>query len=205
MLLIIRKSDARVLARYSVWPDEPQAATRAIAATARNHGLEGAELVAHYVSDPELAASLDRAELEEIAPTLDDQGQVTSLALSPAPTLWLHVALSGGDGEVPPGIKNDGQDALKVSVALRAGPQADAQLVSADGAFRVTVRDDTGAIYDVVKISLSGGQTSFSYTTDGRPGLCRLDERDLAPISAGEATYRLRLANPVEFKVYREL
>ncbi len=205
MLLIIRKSDARVLARYGAWPDEPQAAQRALAATARNHGLNSDELTAHYVSDPELAARLDQAELGEITATLDDQGAVSSLNVSPTPTLWLHVSLSGGDGDSPPGIKNDGTDALTVSVALRAGPEADAQLVPASGAFRVTVRDDSGAIYDVVKISLSNGQGSFSYTTDGRPGVCRLEEGDLAPISAGGTTYRLRLAQPVEFKVYREV
>jgi hypothetical protein len=205
MLLIIRKSDAQVLARLTAWPDEPQATERAIAATARNHDLEPAELVAHYVSDPALATELDQAGLEEIAVTLDDQGAVTGLSVQPTPTLWLHVSLSGGDGDTPPGIKNDGADALTVNVALRAGPEPDAQLVPANGGFRVSVRDDSGAIYDVVKVSLSDGQGSFSYTTDGRPGVCRLEEGDLAPITAGDTTYRLRLANPVEFKVYREL
>jgi len=205
MLLIIRKSDARVLARYTVWQGDAEAEARAIAATARNHGLEPADLVPHHVSDPDLAARLDQAELEEIAPTLDDQGAVTSLDVSPTPTLWLHVSLSGGDGDTPPGIKNDGTDTLTVNVALRAGPEPEAPLVPASGSFRVTVRDDTGAVYDVVKVSLASGQASFAYTTGGRPGLCRLEERDLAPLTAGDTTYRLRLAQPVEFKVYREL
>jgi hypothetical protein len=205
MLLIIRKRDAQVLARLTAWPDDSQATERALAATARNHGLEPADLTAHYVSDPELVARLDQAGLEEIAATLDDQGEVSSLSVSPTPTLWLHVTLSGGDGDTPPGIKNDGQDALTVEVALRAGPEPDASLVPADGAWRITIRDDAGAIYDVVKVGLASGQANFSYTTDGRPGLCRLDERDLAPITAGNTTYRLRLASPVEFKVYREV
>lgn len=205
MLLIIRKSDAQVLARLTAWPDESQATERAIAATARNHDLEPADLVAHYVSDPELVARLDQAELEEIAVTLDDQGAVASLSVSPTPTLWLHVALSGGDGDTPPGIKNDGTDALSVSVALRSGQDPSSPVVPVTGAWRITIRDDTGAIYDVVRITLTDGQANFSYTTTGRTGLCRLDERDLAPLTAGEATYRLRLARPVEFKVYREL
>ena len=205
MLLIIRKRDARVLARLTAWPDEDQATARALQVTACNYGLEPEDLAAHHVADPDLAARLDQAPLEDIRISLDDQARVASLSVSSPPILWLHVSLSGGDSEVPPGIKNDGQDALTVGVALRSGPESDAQIVPASGAWRITLRDDTGAVYDVVKVTLTGGRASFSYTTDGRPGLCRLDERDLAPITAGDTTYRLRLARPVEFKVYREV
>ncbi len=145
------------------------------------------------------------AALEAMTVRRDDQGQITAVELPRQ--LWLHLDISGGDGDDPPGIKNDGAHALAISAALRASEDPDSPLVEVDGDWRITIRDDTGAIYDVVKVSMTSGRVTISYTTSARPALCRLDESDFAPLPdpAGGAPYTIRLAGQTRWKVYRTL
>jgi hypothetical protein len=128
--------------------------------------------------------------------------------VSPAPAdpeVWLHLAVTGGDGDTPPGVLNDGVDALTVTAAIRSGSGQADPVVPLEGAWRITIRDDVGAVYDVVKVTLTAGESSVAYTTSGRTAVCQVLESDFLPVEVSGVTYRVRLAAPVAFKVYREL
>lgn len=133
-------------------------------------------------------------------------GVVISIAPAPEPSaVYLHLGIGGGDGDDPPGIVNDGQQALLVDVALRAGPDPGSPVLPVSGDWRVTIRDDTGAIYDVVRLTITAGQAQVSYTSNQRPAICQILERDFYPVQAGGVTYQVRLVGSTVFKVYRVL
>ncbi len=153
------------------------------------------------VSGPEQAAAARR-----LTATIED-GQVTAVTAAPPKEVWLHVAITGGDGDDPPGILNDGTDALSITATLRATVDPASPVIPVSGTWRVTVRDDTGAIYDVVKVQMNAGVVSASYTTTSRPAVCELREQDFTPVPdpAGGEPYTVRLAGQAAWKVYREL
>lgn len=152
--------------------------------------------------DPALGLEPD---LHQVRAAIED-GQVTAItSATQAPAVYLHLGIGGGDGDDPPGIVNDGQQALLVDVALRAGPDLGSPVLPVSGDWRVTIRDDTGAIYDVVRLTITAGQAQVSYTSNQRPAVCQILERDFIPVQAGGVTYQVRLVGRPVFKVYRVL
>jgi hypothetical protein len=205
MLLVIDTTSARVLARYSAWAGDQEAITRALAATAANHGLDPGDLLAHLVDDPDQAQELDQAPLPDIQPSIAD-GQVTGVSVAPAPTtLYLHVDISGHSGTyqgVPlfaPG------DPMSVQVALRTGTEPDSTLVPISGTWPIPVLAADGSEYDRVFVQTSEGQAGFTYPIPERTGRCSLSEQGLDRIEYGGATYQICLAQPVTFYVGRTL
>ncbi len=143
------------------------------------------------------------------------EGAVTAVAAIIEPTVWLHHSLSGGDGATVPGIPLDGSQALSVSVELRLGQDAASDLIpetpAVAGPWRITLRDQAGAVYDVVRATVdSQGRGDFAYTppTGGRAARCHLSQADLTTVTIGGQEYKVRLANPAvpevgHFVVYR--
>lgn len=137
--------------------------------------------------------------------TATESGGAWTVSIAPPNNVWLHVAVSGGDGNDPPGILNNGSDALTITATLRATADPASPKIEVDGAWRITIRDDAGASYDMVKVQMTAGVVNASYTTTFRPAECELRESDFDPVTAGDKTYVVRLAAPARWKVYRNL
>lgn len=179
------------------WPSEAQARQDAAASGV---DLTGSD---HYEIEADgLAAQLTGGQK---VVTIEG-GQVASVEPAPGlPEVYLHFGITGGDGMDPPGIINDGADALTVDISLRGGPGAADPVIPVSGIWRVAVRDEGGDIYDVVKVAVAGGQATVSYTSSQRPAICKLEQRDLDTVESGGVTYRVVLAGDTAFRVYREL
>lgn len=194
MPIYVFDPDGKCLERNQVNPAPPLEAFQA------NHGPG---VILHAVDhDP-----YPEAPLNELTGHIEG-GVVTGMELIPtaqAPAVYLHLGIGGGDGDDPPGIVNDGQQALLVDVALRAGPDPGSPVLPVSGDWRVTIRDDTGAIYDVVRLTITAGQAQVSYTSNQRPAVCQILERDFIPVQAGGVIYQVRLVGRPVFKVYRVL
>ncbi len=182
------------------WPPE-----ETVARAAAETGLDPADLLTWTPPNAETARALVVLPLDSLVAILEG-GQVVEVGPAPAdPELWLHLSITGGDGDTPPGVLNDGVDALAVAAALRVGPGGSDPVVPVDEAWRITVRTDTGAVYDVVRVGLVEGLANVSYTTSGATAVCQVLESDFLPLAVAGSTYRVRLAAPVVFKIYREL
>lgn len=122
--------------------------------------------------------------------------------------LFLHIALTDGDGIDPIGMINDGVDAISISAAFRETEDPASNILAMiNGMWRVVIRDSDRLVYDIIGVNFVNGMASFSYKTTNRPAICKLHESDLnaLPIVFGETEYKIVLVNPVEFKVYRTL
>ena len=62
-------------------------------------------------------------------------------APSDLPALYIHTVLSGGDGLVPPGIKNDGIDFLAASITVRQAADPESAIIPLSGNWRLLIRD----------------------------------------------------------------
>ena len=131
---------------------------------------------------------------------------VTGQTWTPLTYLYLHIDMVDGDGKEPIGIKNDGVDYMTVTVTFRATDNPASPVIEAiNDEWRVLIRDNTSAIYDVVLIVFTNGVVEFQYKTTNRPAVCTLDEDDLEFINLGEDVYKLKIANEAKFTVYRVL
>lgn len=121
--------------------------------------------------------------------------------------LFIHLAMSGGDGRDPIGIRNNGIDALNVVATFRESENPSSPVITAiDGvSWRITVRNAKGDIYDIVDVAFAAGVASFAYTTDNKPDVCQILESDFEQIEIGGTTYTLKLIGDNIFKVYRQL
>ena len=120
--------------------------------------------------------------------------------------LFLHITLTGGDGIDPIGMINDGVDAISISAAFRGTEDPTSNILTMiSGMWRVVIRDSDRLVYDIIGVDFTEGVSTFQYKTTGKPAICKLKEADLnaIPIVIGETVYKIVLANPVEFKVYR--
>lgn len=119
--------------------------------------------------------------------------------------VFAHISITGGDGLTPPGICNDGVNALDISLAIRSGPMPDSPLLPISGTWRILIRSKDGPIYDIVSIQVTDGLGEARYTTTLPPCECTISEDDFDQLEYGGASYRVRLASPVAIKVYRTL
>lgn len=209
MLCVVNRNTGAVVHRTALsasgpvmhLPSVPETIARVVAET----GLNPADLLTWTPPDVDTARALAALPPESLAATLEG-GQVVEVGPAPTgPEIWLHLAITGGDGDTPPGVKNDGVDALAVAATLRVGPGGSDPVVPVDEAWRITIRTDTGAVYDVVRVGLVEGLANVSYTTSGATAVCQVLESDFLPVAVAGTTYRVRLAAPVVFKIYREL
>jgi hypothetical protein len=121
--------------------------------------------------------------------------------------LFIHLAMTGGDGRDPIGIQNNGIDALNVVATFRQSESPSSAVITAiDGAsWRITVRNAKGDVYDIVDVAFTAGVASFAYTTNNKPDVCRILEADFEQIEISGTTYQLKLIGDSTFKVYRQL
>jgi hypothetical protein len=120
--------------------------------------------------------------------------------------LYVHLGLVG-DGRIPVGIKNDGVDTLSVTATFRQTEDPLSTVITAVTAmsWRITIRDVTNNIYDIIDVTFTDGIASFDYTTDNKANICQILESDFEEITVGETTYAIRLFGDNTFKVYRAL
>jgi hypothetical protein len=150
----------------------------------------------------------EAAEVYQAGTTFDLSGdEPAAVPPEPPSEVWLHLSVAGGDGEDPPGAPTDGSAPLSVSAALRATQDpASAILAGVNRSYRITVRDDQGAVYDVRKITLASGEmAAVNYFGTGEPGVCEVLESDFDQVESGGTTYTVRLAQPVRFKFFGTL
>jgi len=122
--------------------------------------------------------------------------------------LFLHIDLSDGDGIDPIGMLNNGIDTISIAAAFRETEDpASAVLTVINGMWRVVIRDSDNLVYDIIGVNFTNGESNFQYTTSNKAAICTIKESDLnaIPIVMGETTYKIKLVNPVTFKVYRVL
>ena len=136
--------------------------------------------------------------------------------------IYVHIDITGGDGEDVVGIKNDGTDSCTITATIRSGIESDSTIINAvSSSWRVNIRNLAGSIADVVKITFVNGQVTFNYTTlpNAQCGTYFISPEDVyEEFEMGGTTYKFTLvqrcesseATPTEpiwpcFKVYREL
>jgi len=121
--------------------------------------------------------------------------------------LYIHLEMTDGDGREPIGIKNDGVDGLSVVATFRQSEDPESSvLTSVTGmSWRVTIRDISNQVYDIVDVTFTNGVSSFVYTTSDKPAICYIREYDLEKVTFGDTEYTLKLVGDTTFKVYRQL
>jgi hypothetical protein len=131
---------------------------------------------------------------------------VTGQTWTPLTYIYLHIDMVDGDGKEPIGIKNDGIDYMTVTATFRATDNPASPVISAiNEEWRVLIRDNNNAIYDVVLIVFTEGIAEFAYKTTNRPAVCTMLESDLELVTLGEDIYKLKLASDARFTIYRTL
>jgi hypothetical protein len=169
-------------------------------------GLPAEDLLPYEVLDVAQASALVHPSGELVVTVQDDV--VISIAPAPVhPAVYLHLATSGGDGDTPPGIVNDGVASLQVTATLRAGPSPGSPVLPVNGTWRITIRDDDGVYYDMVLATLTNGQAQIAYKTEpgARRATCTVFQKDFTVVEMDGVTYRVLLVGAPVFKVYRVL
>lgn len=155
---------------------------------------------------------------------------VLSIEAKPAvPTYYLHIKISGGDGEYNPIglLNNDGASAegiLAIAISLRNGPLVDDPVLSNVGSvgspamFRIAVRDDIGQELPLGgRVKLVEGLASFNVTTTMGPTNAWLKQEDYDELPYGADVFGLKLVlvngsdevlsvgEDIALKVFRDL
>lgn len=120
-------------------------------------------------------------------------------------TLFAHINVTGGDGNTPIGIVNDGVDSFSINVAIREGEEPDSAIVTSftNMNYRVKIREDSGSIYDIINVNFVDGVSTFNYSTTNKASVCLVQEDDLIPINIGSVEYKIGLVGNTEFIIYR--
>lgn len=136
-------------------------------------------------------------------------GIVESIHEEPGPAaIYLHIFITGADGQDPPGCNVDGTNPLQISGALRQGEHPASAVVPVSLPFLVPVRRSDRREYDVKRITLVAGEfgpVDYSGNPAGDPGVCEILERDLEPVTDGGQTYIVKIVGSTKFKLYGEL
>lgn len=174
---------------------------KALAAQAANHGLDYANLRGLEIPDNAMPTGGGPLAVEWSG------DQPVGLAAIPAtPALYLVCAITDADGQDPPGVLNDGVDSFTFTAQIEdeAG-----NVLPVSDTWRIAVRDETGALYDQVAISMVDGVATAAYTTTRPPAKgIHLEEADLneVPVAVpGVGEFAVKIRQNVNFKVYRSL
>lgn len=125
--------------------------------------------------------------------------------------IYVHVALSGGDGRNDPiGVANDGIEGLNVVCTARQSEDIASPVVTAipDRIWRLPLRRAEGnEEYEIISASMIGGVMSFTYKTSNPLAvLVKIDPSDMNEIfDIGGFKYGIKLVGDLQFKVYRRL
>lgn len=96
--------------------------------------------------------------------------QVDLLENPPRYEIWYHMSVTGGDGKVPVGIRNDGVDALVVTITARETEDPTSPIRPVNDNFRVDIKTEDGSVYDVVLVTFVNGVGVINYTDDNKKG-----------------------------------
>jgi hypothetical protein len=121
--------------------------------------------------------------------------------------IYLHVDITGGDGRVPIGIKNNGTDSFSATITFKDGKTAEDNTITAINGipYRVSIRNESEIVIDIVDVMFTSGVATMNYTTTMGPGVCHIDEQDFDILEMAGVSYKLRLVDPILWKVYRAL
>lgn len=121
--------------------------------------------------------------------------------------LYIHIAMTDGDGREPLGIKNDGIDSLGIVATFRASDDPVSPVITqvTGMTWRVNIRGSLNQIYDIIDVAFVDGIASVAYVTTDKADVCQVLESDFEQITVGETTYTLKLVGNTTFKVYRNL
>lgn len=144
----------------------------------------------------------------ELVATIEN-GEVISVEPSVAYHVWLHMNMAGGDGSDPIGvdITNTTITPILFSAQLRQTADPYSAIIAKTYDYRITMRCD-GSVYDVRSIHLESGiMTTIGYqgNKEARAGIVQVFESDFEKVTVGANTYTVHLAQPVLFKVYRNM
>jgi hypothetical protein len=96
--------------------------------------------------------------------------QVALLENPPRYEIWYHMSVTGGDGKVPVGIRNDGIDSLLVTITARETEDPTSPIRPITDNFRVDIKTQDGSVYDVVLVAFVNGVGTINYTDDNKKG-----------------------------------
>lgn len=168
----------------------------------RQTGLAPTDLLPYEITSLAEAQALKHPAGDLVVDVQD--GVVVSIAPAPVPpAVYLHLGISGGDGQSPLGLANAGESwrGATVNFALRATADPASPIIPADDNFRMRLRDKRTGAAKLVKLAvMTAGQGQITITlADGHPtGELVLDEADFVPV----AGYQVRLATPFEIVIF---
>jgi hypothetical protein len=206
MFLFVDKTTGKPLAAGAGWREPSSYQAELATILANNPGYGEDDLLPYEVSDRDRASAL-LARLPDLTATVEG-GVVTALNPPPEPNqVWLHIALTGGDGDDPIGAANSGTEEreLTAAITVRAAQDAASQILPLTGRWRIRFRRDTGEIYAIRRVQITNGQASIPFSVDdGAPEAeLHIQESDFEPVTVGETTYTVRLASPVNIVVFK--
>lgn len=129
------------------------------------------------------------------------------------PTIFCHIAISGGDGLAPVGIANDGTSGANVIITLREGEDPESALFNIGGvlisrSWRVPLVK--GDKLSWATVNFVDSVATGVYRTTGEPGLLQLAPERLDPVTlpdgqGGYTTYQFAAVGDTEIIISEEL
>lgn len=143
--------------------------------------------------------------------------EIDRLENPPTYEIWYHIDATGGDGQNPIGIRNDGVDALNITATARSSQDPASAIRLINDTFRMEIRTQDGYVYDVVLITFVDGIGTLVYTDDAPKGNtltlsmadgaeCQINEDgsvNTPPFVDELQVYSIHLAGETQFIVYR--
>lgn len=120
--------------------------------------------------------------------------------------VFIHVDITGGDGEVPPGINKNNVDFVSITFTLRETENpASAVKTAISRNWQVKLRDQDGNLYDYLQVAFVNGVATIQYTAT-RPGVVSIFKEDVSDIISGaEVTLVPSASTSPMLKVYNDL
>jgi len=117
--------------------------------------------------------------------------------------IWAHVNLS----KTTLCVNSEPADHITFSAALKYTQDPESVTLPVSEEWIIRLRHESGIVYDSFLTAFAAGECEYCYVhKDNLPlGVWHLDEKDFITIILGVTRYHIRLANPVEFTIYREL
>lgn len=138
-------------------------------------------------------------------PDFDGSGYCDNVTtyLVTMPTIYAHVTLSKNDLQVD----TDPADSITFSASIKATTNPEDPSLPVTQAWFIRLRHENGLAFDSFKADFVNGDVSKIYVhrQDLPLGVWYLDENDFEGVTVGETTYQVKLVNPVQFTIWREL
>ncbi len=142
---------------------------------------------------------------------------IDALENPPRYEVWYHIDATGGDGQNPAGIQNNGTDALTITVTAKETEDIESPVRLINDTFRMEIRTQDGYVYDVVLITFVNGIGTIVYTDDAPKGNTLIlsvaeglyvqinpdGSVNVPPFNDEQQGYSVHLAGETQFIVYR--